>query len=75
MYNQIKFSMTLCKYCNKPIQPIGFARKNGRPHEDWATRKLHKKCWKLQLDIAAQKLNHDPDPDSDDLDDIDFDYD
>ncbi len=52
--------MTLCEYCNKPLRAIGHARKNGKNHNDWSTRKLHKKCWKLQLDIAAQNLNFAP---------------
>ena len=33
-----------CIMCNKPIVKIGLARKNGKQHKDWDTRKLHKKC-------------------------------
>lgn len=38
--------MTLCKECGRPLKSIGTARKNGKPHPDWATREYHKKCWK-----------------------------
>ncbi len=38
--------MTECEYCGKPLKAIGTARKNGKKtHNDWDTRKLHKKCW------------------------------
>ena len=38
-----------CTFCDKPIrQPIGNARKNGRNHDDWEDRTMHKKCFILQ---------------------------
>ena len=38
--------MTECEYCGKPLKAIGTARKNGKKtHNDWDTRKLHKKCF------------------------------
>ncbi len=36
-----------CEHCGKTIVPLGSKRANGTYHEDWPTRKLHKKCWKL----------------------------
>ena len=35
-----------CILCNTALQPIGHARRNGKDHADWATRKYHKECWK-----------------------------
>ena len=37
---------TLCQECGKPLKSIGTARKNGKPHPDWANREYHKCCWK-----------------------------
>ena len=34
-----------CTYCGKFLQAIGYARKNGKLHNDWSTRTLHKKCF------------------------------
>jgi hypothetical protein len=34
-----------CEFCNKKLVPIGKARKNGKFHNDWYSRKYHKKCW------------------------------
>ena len=37
--------MSNCEHCGKPLVPIGTSRKNGKAtHNDWATRRLHKKC-------------------------------
>ena len=36
----------ICYDCLKPLVKIGHARNNGANHEDWTTRRLHKKCWK-----------------------------
>lgn len=36
-----------CMHCDKPLQPIGDTRKNGKNHRDWFSRRLHKKCWKI----------------------------
>jgi hypothetical protein len=38
----------LCIYCQKPIVAFGNARANGKGHDDWANRQLHKQCWKKQ---------------------------
>lgn len=35
-----------CDYCRGRLKPIGRARQNGKNHNDWAGRRLHKKCWK-----------------------------
>lgn len=36
----------VCQYCKKKLVPIGKARKKGkRTHNDWDTRKYHKKCF------------------------------
>ena len=38
--------MPNCEHCDKPLTPIGTSRKNGKNHNDWYSRTLHKKCWK-----------------------------
>ncbi len=43
----------LCEKCGKPIKKIGTARKNGKDHDDWDTRTLHKKCWKEEQEYKA----------------------
>lgn len=41
----------LCQHCNKPLQPIGSARVNGKPGKaDWTSRPYHKKCFFLIKD-------------------------
>ena len=35
-----------CVGCGKPLVAIGNSRKNGKAHNDWPTRKYHKKCWR-----------------------------
>jgi len=35
-----------CKWCGKSLVTIGNDRKNGKHHDDWEYRELHKKCWK-----------------------------
>ena len=42
-----------CTYCGKHLQAIGTARKNGKTHPDWRSRKLHKKCW---IEIQNEKI-------------------
>ena len=39
-----------CEHCGGYMQPIGNARKNGKSHNDWGSRKYHKKCWKEMND-------------------------
>ena len=36
-----------CYHCGKALRPIGHSREKGKPHNDWASRTLHKKCWKV----------------------------
>jgi len=44
--------MRKCVLCKKTLVPIGNARKSGKAtHDDWETRKYHKKCWLLKRDI------------------------
>lgn len=49
-----------CIACDEPIKSFGTARKNGKDHNDWNTRLLHKKCWcELQRTQALQyQLSH-----------------
>ena len=46
----------ICDRCDKRLVPIGRSRKNGvRHHDDWDTRRLHKKCW-LEQEEELQEL-------------------
>ena len=36
----------ICCYCGERLVPIGSARANGRGHDDWHGRKLHKTCYR-----------------------------
>ncbi|AEQ33078.1 hypothetical protein [Megavirus chiliensis] len=36
---------SMCSYCFGKLVPIGTSRINGKLHEDWNSRKMHKKCW------------------------------
>lgn len=38
-----------CFYCLTTLRSIGWKRSNGKDHDDWKERKLHKKCWKYLL--------------------------
>lgn len=40
----------LCARCSRYMPPIGHARANGRGHDDWDSRRLHKRCWQRALD-------------------------
>ena len=44
----------LCHICGKPLVPIGNARSNGRPHDDWRRRTLHKRCWRSVMDSDSE---------------------
>jgi hypothetical protein len=48
--NEIKNTKNIkiekCIVCKNSIVKFGHARKNGKNHKDWNTRKLHKKCLK-----------------------------
>lgn len=35
----------ICRACFKPLVPIGSSRRNGKFHDDWEGRTLHKQCW------------------------------
>ena len=35
-----------CRRCDKKLVPIGQSRKNRAAHQDWDTRRYHKRCWK-----------------------------
>lgn len=47
-----------CHHCCTKLVPVGHARSNGRSHNDWPTRKYHKKCWK-ELKDAGEFDNSD----------------
>ena len=36
-----------CLHCNRALVAVGTARSKGAKHDDWGTRKYHKKCWKI----------------------------
>jgi hypothetical protein len=36
----------LCVDCLRPLVVVGNSRANGRRHNDWSSRLLHKRCWK-----------------------------
>ena len=35
-----------CEWCGGVLVAVGNARENGADHDDWVSRKLHKKCYK-----------------------------
>ena len=40
-----------CTRCQKVLQVVGNSRKNGKKHDDWESRKMHKKCWLIDKKI------------------------
>tara|TARA_R100000734_G_scaffold17458_1_gene13784 strand:+ start:1554 stop:1826 length:273 start_codon:yes stop_codon:yes gene_type:complete len=49
MYNYYKMSNKpkgYCEWCGGILVAVGSARANGADHDDWTTRKLHKRCYK-----------------------------
>jgi len=44
-----------CVRCGKKLIPIGEAKINGSYHKDWATRKYHKKCYKMMKQDQEQE--------------------
>ena len=48
--------MPKCIVCNKHLVAIGNARTNGKNHNDWNTRKLHKKCFPAFTQEWTRKL-------------------
>ena len=63
MNNEIKdYPTGKCKLCNKTLVKFGSSRKNGKEHQDWIKRKLHKKCYKTYNAYEDWKRrNHLPD--------------
>ena len=45
MNNNNERAVGLCTRCGTTLRAVGRARANGRAHDDWARRSLHKKCW------------------------------
>ena len=35
----------LCFECFRPLVPVGTSRADGAWHDDWETRRFHKRCW------------------------------
>lgn len=46
--------MNCCKYCEKKLVPIGHTRSNGKNHKDWNSRKFHKCCFKIIMNLPEQ---------------------
>jgi hypothetical protein len=46
-----------CARCGHTLRVIGTARKGGKKHQDWATRTLHKKCWKEEKE-EQDRIEH-----------------
>ena len=46
----------ICMHCHKALVSIGHERKNGKAHNDWNSRTLHKKCWKEKQTEMQWKL-------------------
>ena len=42
---QYALDTRLCLECFRPLVPIGTSRRNGAWHDDWNTRRFHKRCW------------------------------
>lgn len=55
---------THCHSCCGRLVAIGNSRVNGRDHDDWGTRKYHKKCW-----LAIKKRQEEDDACSTEEDD------
>ena len=50
--NSKKSDKPTCELCKKTLVSIGSSRSNGKCHNDWTTRKYHKKCFQL---VESQK--------------------
>jgi|LakMenEpi03Aug12_release.lakeMendotaPanAssembly.Ray.scaffolds.fasta_scaffold12371_4 hypothetical protein len=50
-------SKRICEYCNKTLPAVGLSRKNGKSHDDWSTRKFHKKCYFEYLRMKKLEKN------------------
>lgn len=53
---QPKVAFGNCRMCGNVLVPIGHARVKGAKHNDWSTRKLHKKCWKMMSKLGMHTL-------------------
>ena len=43
-----------CEWCGGVLVAVGSARANGADHDDWSTRKLHKRCYKEKKEVEKQ---------------------
>ena len=43
-----------CTHCGGKLVAFGNARSNGKNHDDWTGRTLHKKCWKEIRDFGER---------------------
>ena len=57
MYKLYKiYNMPNCEYCKKSLVMIGNNRKNGKNNiDDWKTRKYHKKCYAILMNLKKLK--------------------
>ena len=44
-----------CEWCGGILVAVGSARANGADHDDWTTRKLHKRCFKEKREIEKRE--------------------
>tara|TARA_R100000988_G_C3959778_1_gene145541 strand:- start:107 stop:352 length:246 start_codon:yes stop_codon:yes gene_type:complete len=44
-----------CTWCGGILVAVGSARANGADHDDWSTRKLHKRCYKEKKEVEDEK--------------------
>jgi hypothetical protein len=49
--------MTICILCGLKLVKIGNIRKNGKNHNDWKKRNLHKKCYKLLINNYDEDID------------------
>jgi len=56
--NENKQPLVPCARCGISLRAIGTARKGSKKtHGDWATRTLHKKCWKEERE-ERDRIEH-----------------
>ena len=44
-----------CSWCGGVLVAVGSARANGADHDDWSTRKLHKRCYKEKKEVEQEE--------------------
>ncbi len=44
-----------CTWCGGVLVAVGSARANGADHDDWSTRKLHKRCYKEKKEVEKEE--------------------